>query len=235
AAQALAAERPEGPVPALVAGLRLRAAVELAALTGSDAAVALADPRIASPLDALVAARRARAHADAPAALRHARVAAGWAADTGQVLTQTEACLLLADLAEERGAPRLADDLVRRALAVAGAERVVRPFVVPGAAGRVALTRVLPERSDALAATLVEHLGAPAPAPEPEPLPIPLTDRELSVLAALPSMASNTEIAEELFVSVNTVKAHLKSLYRKLDVQTRRAAVARGRSLGLLS
>jgi LuxR family maltose regulon positive regulatory protein len=173
-------------------------------------------------------------HGDVPAALRHARVAAGWAADTGQVLTQTEACLLLADLAEERGTPRLADDLARRALVVAAPERVVRPFVVPGAAGGAAVARVLPERSDDLAAALVAHLGAPEPAPEPDPLPVPLTDRELSVLAALPSMASNTEIAEELFVSVNTVKAHLKSLYRKLDVQTRRAAVARGRSLGLI-
>lgn len=235
AAHALSVERPAGPVPALVAGLRLRAAAELAALTGSDAAAAPADARIASPLEALVAARRALAHGDTPAALRHARVAAGWAADTGQVLTQSEACLLLADLAEERGAPRLADDLARRALAVAATELVIRPFVVPGAAGRAALARVLPERSDALAAALVAHVGAPEPAPEPEPLPVPLTDRELSVLAALPSMASNTEIAEELFVSVNTVKAHLKSLYRKLDVQTRRAAVARGRSLGLLS
>uniref|UniRef100_UPI001C300E52 helix-turn-helix transcriptional regulator n=1 Tax=Cellulomonas sp. GbtcB1 TaxID=2824746 RepID=UPI001C300E52 len=207
----------------------------LAALTGADTAAGPADTRIASPLDALVAARRARARGDAPTAVRHARVAAGWAADVGETLTQTEATLLLADLAEERGAPTLADDLARRALAVAGTERVVRPFVVPGGAGRAALARVLPERGDALAAALVAHVGTPEAAPEPEPLPVPLTDRELGVLAALPSMASNTEIAEELFVSVNTVKAHLKSLYRKLDVQTRRAAVARGRSLGLLS
>lgn len=124
---------------------------------------------------------------------------------------------------------------MRRALVVAGAERVVRPFVTPGAPGQAALARVLPGRGDALSAVLAERVGAPEPAPEPEPLAVPLTDRELSVLAALPSMASNTEIADELFVSVNTVKAHLKSLYRKLDVQTRRAAVARGRSLGLLS
>lgn len=235
ATHALAAERPAGPPPALVAGLRLRAAAELAALTGTEAAPGAADSRIASPLEALVAARRARARGDAPAALRHARVAAGWAADTGQALTQTEACLLLADLAEERDAAHLADDLVRRALVVAGAERVVRPFVTPGAPGQAALARVLPGRGDALSAVLAERVGAPEPAPEPEPLAVPLTDRELSVLAALPSMASNTEIADELFVSVNTVKAHLKSLYRKLDVQTRRAAVARGRSLGLLS
>jgi LuxR family maltose regulon positive regulatory protein len=62
----------------------------------------------------------------------------------------------------------------------------------------------------------------------------PLTERELAVLQLLPSMQSNLEIAEEMFVSVNTVKVHLKTLYRKLDVPNRRSAVRRSRTLGLL-
>ena len=59
----------------------------------------------------------------------------------------------------------------------------------------------------------------------------PLTDRERSVLMLLPTMMSNTEIADELFVSVNTVKVHLKSLYRKLGVSNRRQAAAWARDL----
>jgi LuxR family maltose regulon positive regulatory protein len=59
----------------------------------------------------------------------------------------------------------------------------------------------------------------------------PLTDRELAVLQLLPSMMSNEEIASELFVSVNTVKVHLKSLYRKLGVSSRREAVLAGAGL----
>ena len=63
----------------------------------------------------------------------------------------------------------------------------------------------------------------------------PLSERELAVLRFLPTMMSNAEIATEMFVSVNTVKTHLKHIYRKLDVSERRDAVRRGRELRLLS
>jgi LuxR family maltose regulon positive regulatory protein len=62
-----------------------------------------------------------------------------------------------------------------------------------------------------------------------------LSEREAAVLRFLPTMMSNQEIASELFVSVNTVKTHLKSIYRKLDVPDRRTAVRRARDLELLS
>ncbi len=68
-----------------------------------------------------------------------------------------------------------------------------------------------------------------------DPLLEPLSERELAVLRFLPTMMSNAEIASEMFVSVNTVKTHLKHIYRKLDVSERRDAVRRGRELRLLS
>jgi LuxR family maltose regulon positive regulatory protein len=67
-----------------------------------------------------------------------------------------------------------------------------------------------------------------------EVLPEPLTDREQAVLAFLPGWLSNQEIAAELYVSVNTLKTHLKSLYRKLDATSRHDAVMRSKTLGLL-
>jgi LuxR family transcriptional regulator, maltose regulon positive regulatory protein len=63
----------------------------------------------------------------------------------------------------------------------------------------------------------------------------PLSPRERAVLRYLPTMMSNQEIASELFVSVNTVKTHLKAIYRKLDVPDRRQAVRRARTLELLA
>jgi len=63
---------------------------------------------------------------------------------------------------------------------------------------------------------------------------VALTDRELSVLQYLPSMMTYPEIAAQLFVSVNTVKSHLRHLYAKLEVVNRRQAVLRARELGLL-
>ena len=54
------------------------------------------------------------------------------------------------------------------------------------------------------------------------------------MLRYLPSRMSNREIGVELFVSLNTVKSHLKSIYRKLDVERRDDAVRRARQLGLL-
>jgi LuxR family maltose regulon positive regulatory protein len=61
-----------------------------------------------------------------------------------------------------------------------------------------------------------------------------LTDRELDVLRYLPTMLTNQEMAAQMYVSVNTVKAHLRSLYRKFGVTRRREAVDRARELGLL-
>lgn len=64
--------------------------------------------------------------------------------------------------------------------------------------------------------------------------PNPLSERELWVLRYLPSRMSNREIGAELYVSLNTVKSHLKTMYRKLDVDRRDDAVRRARQLGLL-
>ncbi len=62
----------------------------------------------------------------------------------------------------------------------------------------------------------------------------PLSENELKVLRLIAAGLSNREVAEELYLSVNTVKWHLKHIYEKLDVHSRVAAVTRAQELDLL-
>jgi LuxR family maltose regulon positive regulatory protein len=74
----------------------------------------------------------------------------------------------------------------------------------------------------------------PQPA-RPEPLLQALSDSEIRVLRYLPTNLTGPEIAGELYVSINTVRTHLRHLYEKLGTHTRADTVARGRALGLLA
>ncbi|MEU7580865.1 LuxR C-terminal-related transcriptional regulator [Streptomyces sp. NPDC041068] len=80
--------------------------------------------------------------------------------------------------------------------------------------------------------------GANRAVPQAEAGPPDVTERlsarERDVLVRLAQMMTTEEIAEELYLSVNTVKTHLKSVYRKLAVTRRSAAVRRARELQLL-
>ncbi len=62
----------------------------------------------------------------------------------------------------------------------------------------------------------------------------PLTERELEVLSLIAAGKSNKEMAEMLFVSVNTIKSHILKTYQKLDVNNRIQAVAKASSLDIL-
>jgi LuxR family maltose regulon positive regulatory protein len=61
-----------------------------------------------------------------------------------------------------------------------------------------------------------------------------LTVRELELLSELPSLRTADEIAASMYLSVNTVKTHIRGIYRKLEVNNRRDAVTSARRLGLL-
>jgi LuxR family transcriptional regulator, maltose regulon positive regulatory protein len=122
---------------------------------------------------------------------------------------------------------------LEQALAIANAEGYRRAFVA-GLPVRRLLERHL-DRPTAYGPLVVELLDAlQRPHDPPVGLLEPLSDRERSVLRLLPTQLSYPEIGGELFVAANTVKTHVKSIYRKLDVASRREAVARARALRLL-
>ncbi len=108
---------------------------------------------------------------------------------------------------------------LRRALTLAEPEGYVRVFAFLGP--RLATLR------DALTTGSTPTRAGPAD------LVDPLSDRELDVLRLLRTDLSGPDIARELIVSLNTMRSHTKSIYRKLGVSSRREAVRRADDLGL--
>jgi ATP/maltotriose-dependent transcriptional regulator MalT len=82
--------------------------------------------------------------------------------------------------------------------------------------------------------TLEAAYDSPLKASAARPSERMLTERELEVLGLVAEGVTNAEIANALVVSVRTLHAHLRSVYRKLGVRTRTAAVRRGAELGLV-
>jgi LuxR family transcriptional regulator, maltose regulon positive regulatory protein len=129
---------------------------------------------------------------------------------------------------------------LERALVLAEPEGYVRLFVDEGPPMAVLLhlllarwqaTRGTNYIRKLLAALEAEHFkpGPPAASSPTAPVPVlpdPLSQRERQVLRLLVAGLSNPEIADELVVSLNTVKTQVSSLYRKLQARSRKEAIA---------
>jgi LuxR family transcriptional regulator, maltose regulon positive regulatory protein len=146
---------------------------------------------------------------------------------------------LLAGLAHRQlGDRSAAVAAAEAALAAAEPDRLIFPFALTGSAELLDLLPRHQTAHGALLADIVDVLGgAQAPSTDRE-LPSPaeeLSPTELRVLRYLPTNLTRAEIAGELFVTVNTVNTHVRSIYSKLRVRDRSAAVQRARELRLLS
>ena len=82
---------------------------------------------------------------------------------------------------------------------------------------------------------LADEAGQKAPPASTAAYVDALTAREVEVLALLARRYANKEIAQELFITPNTVKRHTLQIFAKLGVNDRRAAVERAQQLGLLN
>lgn len=145
--------------------------------------------------------------------------------------TVVSAALVRCRSAVRMGADVSADDALRLAVEVAAPLGLVRPFHDAGSQVRDRLDRDVgrfgahEEFVEQVRLTIGRRPDRTSPA---------LTDRERTVLRELPTLSTNEEIAASLSVSVNTVKTHLRSIYRKVGATTRREALVRARQLGLL-
>ena len=143
--------------------------------------------------------------------------------------------LSLAHQADDNAATALGR--LGRAIALAEPEGYVRVFLDEGPR-MMALLKLAGKQSNAPG--LVRRLLAAFAAPETQTLVEqaliePLSERELEVLRLLESDLNGPDMARELVVSLNTVRTHTKSIYAKLGVNSRSAAVRRAAELGLLS
>jgi len=146
-----------------------------------------------------------------------------------------EAMLCDAEIAQRGDDPGRALEILIRALEIAQGE-IVLPFLNVKDVFEALLTRhpVVADQWPASRPKIPADSAAGPPAVNPRDLPEPLTQRELTILRFLATSMSTSEIADELCLSVNTVKTHLAAIYRKLPASRRREAVLRARELELI-
>jgi len=135
------------------------------------------------------------------------------------------------------GDPGAAEHALERALDLAEPDGMLVPFLLHPAPGLLARHARHRTAHASLIGEILSLLAGNKPAPPAgaQPPLEPLSDSEIRVLRYLPTNLSTREIANELYVSPNTVKTHMHRLYAKLGTHRRGEAVTRARALGLLA
>ena len=149
-----------------------------------------------------------------------------------------------------QGDESLAPEKLAEALALAEPGGFIRPFLDQGLEMKDLLGRLVKKNPtlqyakkilEAFGGGKTEFFGRraddrnkPGASLPDKPLMEPLTNREIEVLRTLAKGLSNKQIADSLFISTETVKKHLYTIYRKLDVKNRHQAVISSKSIGIL-
>jgi LuxR family maltose regulon positive regulatory protein len=175
------------------------------------------------------------------------REAAGRALERGLDLAEPDGLLFpfllhpASDLLERHARQRTAHPaLLRKIISVLAGRTAATPAAIPPQRTLAAIplrqtpTAIPLEQTPAARILAGQAPAAPAAGP-PERLPEPLSQAETRILRFLQTSLSAPEIARELYVSVNTVRTHMRHLYDKLGAHRRLEALDRARALGLLA
>jgi DNA-binding CsgD family transcriptional regulator len=150
---------------------------------------------------------------------------------------QIRRLVLLACAEKQLGRPERASDTVRRAVKAAEPEGYIRPFFEHPTQVHPLLRDVAGSFTGSYLSRLINQTdptGSDVPPYEPTAVLEPLSKREWQVLQYLPSHRNVRQIANLMFISTNTVKTHLKNIYRKTGATSRDEAVTIARSHGLI-
>lgn len=161
--------------------------------------------------------------------------------EQGSLMSHTvatvEAGILGALVSEAAGRDRQAGEMLEKAIAMAALEGIRRPFLslAGGQLGPLIVRESLATGDHApFVGDLLRLIGVTIRTDATDTGITALSSRETEVLRYLPTMLTAAEIGEELGVSVNTIKAHVRAIYHKLGTPRRRLAVARAREHGLI-
>ena len=151
----------------------------------------------------------------------------------GRAVTQVELLLLQAEALSALGKEEQALAALERALKIGQQAGYVRSFLDRGQPVKNLLGKA--QQTEYVRSLLAAFEGpVPRRREAPQPLIDPLSERELYVLHLLPTNLTTPEMAETLFIGVNTVRSHIKNIYSKLGVHKRSEAVCSAKELGLL-
>ncbi|GHO98151.1 helix-turn-helix transcriptional regulator [Reticulibacter mediterranei] len=163
------------------------------------------------------------------------------AQQNGRVRAALEMQLLMIQAYVVRKQMHEARTLLQTVLERASGEGFLRLFLDEGATIATLLRSLLPQQHEPALQAYLQRLlqafaqeGEQRDAPVAQQLMEPLSPQEMRVLRLLTTGLSNREIADELVVSVNTVRTQVQSIYRKLNVNNRVAAGETARQLHLL-
>jgi LuxR family transcriptional regulator, maltose regulon positive regulatory protein len=221
-------------------GQLLHALVRLGETKQTEQAIAAMDTReqeSGAVRTALAALRLAQNDAEA-ATTALAPVLDDATAEATPTWVLAQACLLEARARDALGDAGARERALERALDLTEPDGLLLPFLFHPTPGLLERHSRFRTTHGSLIAEILNLLAGKQPARavgEPARMLEALSDSELRVLRYLPTNLSNQEIAGELYVSVNTVKAHIRHLYAKLDAHRRGEAVERARALGLLA
>ena len=197
----------------------------------------LSDSHFVAMFPALAGARLGLKHADWAGA-RRAAAAAVELGRRGAGRVELAAALLTAAAVGRSCPPPAApgrrdhrDPAAADATADAGADGVDPGALIGEARG---IVRHCADPGPLVGTWLAEEQRAEAARTRQEGLIEPLTDRELTILRLLPAPTSLRELASALFVTPNTLKTHLRAIYRKLGAESREEAVIRGHERGFI-
>jgi len=219
-------------IDAAEARLQLRSGQIAAAATWAQRYQQQATPDYQDDVECLSLAQVHLAQGETNAALSRLTERIPAARAAGRIDTVIQGCILQALTLQAGGAVEQAVSALEAALLLAAPPGLLRRFLDTGAPLLPLLRRI--DTSSRVAGYAQQVLTiADQATRQPHPADT-LTEREIEVLAHIAAGAGNQAIADELVISVGTVKTHIHRLMAKLDAQNRTEAVSKARNLNLL-